>query len=50
MPESNEASMKLLGHRSVESQLQTKNFQAIWDMPNYSLISRVPKTGKNKKI
>ena len=37
-------------HRSVQSQLPTKNFQAIWHMPNYSLISWVPKTGKNKKI
>ena len=41
---------KSLGHRSVQSQLQIKNFQAIWHMPSYSLISWVPKTGKNKKI
>ena len=37
-------------HRSVQSQLQTKNVHDIWHMPNYSLISWVPKTGKNKKI
>ena len=37
-------------HMSVQSQLQTKNVQDIWHMPNYSLISWVPKTGKNKKI
>ena len=37
-------------HRSVQSQLQTKNLQRIWDMPNYSLISWLPKTGKNNKI
>ena len=37
-------------HRSVQSQLQTKNFPDIWHMPSYSLISWVPKTGKNKKI
>ena len=29
--------------------LQTKNVQDIWHMPNYSLISWVPKTGKTKK-
>ena len=27
-----------------------KNFQDILDMPNYSLMSWVPKTGKNKQI
>ena len=37
-------------HRSIQSQLQTKNVQAIWHMPNYSLISWAPETGKNKKI
>ena len=37
-------------HRSVQSQLQTESVQAIWHMPNYSLISWVPKTGKNKKF
>ena len=26
-----------------------KNFPGIWHMPNYSLVSWVPKTGKNKK-
>ena len=31
------------------SQPKTKNFEAIWDMPNYSLMSMVPKTGKIKK-
>ena len=41
--------VRQLVHRSVQSQLQTKNVQAIWHMPNYSLISWVPKTGKNKK-
>ena len=39
-----------ISHRSVQSQLQIKNDQAIWHMPSYSLISWVPKTGKNKKI
>ena len=42
--------LKYLGHRSVQSQLQTKNVPGIWHMPNYSLISWVPKTGKNKKF
>ena len=37
-------------HRSVQSQLQTENVPGIWHMPNYSLISWVPKTEKNKKI
>ena len=40
----------LVAHRSIQSQLQTKKFPGIWHMPNYSLISWVPKTGKNKKI
>ena len=40
----------IIHHRSIQSQLQTKNVQAIWHMPNYSLISWVPKTGKNKKF
>ena len=37
-------------HRSVQSQLQTRIVPGIWHMPNYSLVSWVPKTGKNKKI
>ena len=39
----------LVSHRSIQSQLQTKNLHGIWHMPNYSLVSWVPKTGKNKK-
>ncbi len=39
-----------VSHRSVQSQLQTKNVPGIWHMPSYSLISWVPKTGKNKKF
>ena len=32
------------------SQQKTKNFQAIWDKPNYSLMSMVPKREKIKNI
>ena len=38
-----------LSHRSVQSQLQTKNFQDIWHMPNYSLIFQYLKQEKTKK-
>ena len=34
-------------HRSVQSQLSTKNVTGTWHIPNYSLISGVPIAGKN---
>ena len=40
----------VIHHRSVQSELPIQNFQAIWHMPNYSLIFWAPETGKNKKI
>ena len=43
-------SFAIMDHRSVQSQLRTKNFPGIWHMPNYSLVSWIPKTGKKQKI